>query len=85
MTTRYTNAEWATFISEVERDLVVSDELYFCPRVGSAAFAETIDHTLLKLEAKTTQIDALCAEARVDNFAVSRTSKVLRCDGSCLY
>lgn len=30
----------------------------------------TIDHTLLKLETRPVQVDDLCAEARVDGFAV---------------
>ena len=71
MTTRYTNDEWTLFIAEVERDLFVSQEPYPCPLIGSPALAKTIDHTLLKLEARAVQIDALCAEARVDGFAVS--------------
>lgn len=70
MTTRYTNEEWTTFIAEVEQGIVVSQEPYPCPAVGSPAFAKTIDHTLLKLDAKAVQFDSLCAEARVDGFAV---------------
>lgn len=70
MPTRYTNEEWAKFIGEVERDIVVSKEPYPCPEIGSPAFAKAIDHTLLKLEARSVQFDQLCAEARVDGFAV---------------
>lgn len=70
MTTRYTNEEWTTFIAEVEQGIVVSQEPYPCPAIGSPAFAKTIDHTLLKLDAKAVQFDSLCAEARVDGFAV---------------
>ncbi|KAK3061946.1 hypothetical protein LTR53_019586, partial [Teratosphaeriaceae sp. CCFEE 6253] len=69
MTTRYTDDEWATFIGEVERDLVVSYEPYPCPDFDGPALAATIDHTLLKLDAKAIQFDALCAEARVECFA----------------
>ncbi len=70
MTSRYTDAEWATFIDEVERDLNVPEKQYPAPDIGDAAFSKTIDHTLLKLEAKSVQIDELCAEARVEQFAV---------------
>ncbi|KAK3112439.1 hypothetical protein LTR53_011301 [Teratosphaeriaceae sp. CCFEE 6253] len=69
MTTRYTDDEWATFIGEVERDLVVNYEPYPCPDFDGPALAGTIDHTLLKLDAKAVQFDALCAEARVECFA----------------
>lgn len=70
MTTRYTNEEWASFIAEVEADIVTSDRPYPVPAIGSPAFAKTIDHTLLKLEARPVQFDELCSEARVDGFAV---------------
>jgi deoxyribose-phosphate aldolase len=71
MPSRYTDVEWTTFINEVEQDLIVSQEPYPCPEVGDRAFMKTIDHTLLKLDTKAVQIDELCAEARVDGFAVS--------------
>lgn len=71
MPTRYTNGEWATLIAQIEKDVVVKKQLYPCPDVGSLAFTKTIDHTLLKLDTKAVQIDALCSEARVDQFAVS--------------
>ena len=70
MTTRYTNDEWATIIGQVEKEIVVSQEPYPCPDIGSLAFAQTIDHTLLKLDVKEVQFDYLCAEARVDGYAV---------------
>ncbi|KAK4555409.1 hypothetical protein LTR86_007706 [Recurvomyces mirabilis] len=69
MTTRYTDDEWARFIAEFEKDLVVSDVTCVCPDLGSEGFAKTIDHTLLKLDARSAQFDSVCAEARVDNFA----------------
>jgi hypothetical protein len=89
MTTRYTDAEWARFIGEVERDVgasMVSGEgwkrakgevFYAVPKLGSPEFAKTIDHTLLKLEARGVQMDALCSEARVEGFAV----RFPLCDG----
>lgn len=70
MTLRYTNAEWEDIIEQATSDLVVSREPYPCPDIGSYAFMKTIDHTLLKLEARPLQFDDLCAEARVDGFAV---------------
>ncbi|KAK4989920.1 hypothetical protein LTR66_006927 [Elasticomyces elasticus] len=69
MTTRYTDAEWASIIHQTENSLVVKETPYPCPAIGSSAFAKTIDHTLLKLQATAMQIDALCAEARVAGFA----------------
>jgi deoxyribose-phosphate aldolase len=41
---------------------------YEVPKPGSREFAETIDHTLLKLDATASQIDALCSEARTEGF-----------------
>ena len=70
MTARYTNAEWAAIIAKTEKEIVVSQNAYECPEIGSPAFMKTIDHTLLKLEARSVQFDDLCAEARVDGFAV---------------
>lgn len=70
MPNRYTDAEWAAIIAQTEKDLVVSAEGYPCPDVPSTAFFKTVDHTLLKLEAREVQFDELCAEARTDRFAV---------------
>lgn len=73
MTNRYTDEEWHSIVLKTESGLVVSppqQQKYACPEIGSPAFMQTIDHTLLKLEAKTAQFDDLCAEARVDGFAV---------------
>ncbi|OCK83795.1 aldolase [Lepidopterella palustris CBS 459.81] len=68
MTDRYTNAEWASQIAETQKRVAVGNELREVPALGSKQFAETIDHTLLKLDATATQIDALCAEARTEGF-----------------
>lgn len=70
MTARFTNAEWTAIIQQTEKDLAISQEPYPCPEIGSPDFMKTIDHTLLKLEARSAQFDDLCAEARVDGFAV---------------
>lgn len=72
MTLRYTNAEWEDIIKQTANELVVSQEPYPCPDIGSPAFMKTMDHTLLKLDARPNQFDDLCAEARVDSFAVCR-------------
>lgn len=70
-TNRYTDDEWSRFISEVQESVKVKEgKKYPCPPAASKELAKTIDHTLLKLEAKRVQFDALCAEARVDGFAV---------------
>ena len=42
---------------------------YRVPGLADPAFNRTIDHTLLKLDAKAVQLDNLCAEARVHGFA----------------
>jgi hypothetical protein len=68
-TTRYTETEWRAIISDVARELQVYEQDY-CPDIDRIDIARTIDHTLLKLDANPKQIDELCAEARVANFAV---------------
>ncbi|THY99399.1 deoxyribose-phosphate aldolase [Aureobasidium pullulans] len=68
MTTRYTPQEWRAIISEVARELEVYEQDY-CPDISKIDIARTIDHTLLKLDASPRQIDELCGEARIANFA----------------
>ena len=71
MTDRYTNAEWVAQIAETQKKMVVrQDKPWPVPAAGSREFAQTIDHTLLKLDATAAQIDALCAEARREGFKV---------------
>jgi deoxyribose-phosphate aldolase len=76
MTGRFTNAEWASQIQETVRDVLEvvgkagEGKKYEVPKIGSREFAQTIDHTLLKLEATGSQIDGLCAEARTEGFKV---------------
>ena len=85
MTDRYTNAEWAALIADTtahvtaamrkETDIKAATTK---PRtraalaVGSKKFAQTIDHTHLKLDATPAQIDSLCSEARCEGFKVRR-------------
>lgn len=68
MTDRYTNAEWAAQIAETQKVVVRQDKAWPVPAAGSHEFAQTIDHTLLKLDATAAQIDAQCAEARQEGF-----------------
>jgi deoxyribose-phosphate aldolase len=78
MTGRYTNEEWAAQIAETQRKVLaeVRDRRkeggrgwkYEAPNAASTDLAKTVDHTVLKLDTKEAQIDALCAEARVENF-----------------
>ena len=72
-TTRYTESEWRAIISDLARELQVYEQDY-CPDIDRIDIARTIDHTLLKLDASPKQIDELCAEARVANFAVWSSS-----------
>lgn len=86
MTTRYTNEEWTSIIADIEQEVLSldatsstysknnNDRIYPIPAIGSKGFARTIDHTLLKLEATSMQIDGLCNEARISEFAVSLSS-----------
>jgi hypothetical protein len=70
-TDRYTNQEWAAQIQETQKKVKGdAEKRYESPRVGSKEFAETIDHTVLKLDATPSQIDALCSEARTEGFKV---------------
>jgi hypothetical protein len=72
MTDRYTNAEWAKQIAATQKNVVVDKaKKYRAPAAGSKELAETIDHTVLKLDATKAQIDALCSEARTEGFKVS--------------
>ena len=69
MATRYTQDEWLAVFDQAERDLSSPLE-YTAPSVETAAFAKTIDHTLLKIEATGEQVDALCEEAKRHDFKV---------------
>ena len=53
---------------QTEQELSSSPVQYEAPGVGTEAFAKTIDHTLLKLEATGEQVDSLCEEAKRFNF-----------------
>ncbi|CAI6335969.1 unnamed protein product [Periconia digitata] len=78
MTDRYTNAEWAAQIAETQRKVLHEIEkrsypggkswAYEVPKTASSEFAQTIDHTVLKLDVKKEGVDALCSEARTEGF-----------------
>ena len=70
MTTRYTDEEWLDPINQAEKDLPNTPVIFKAPDVGTEAFAKTIDHTLLKLDATKEQIDAICEEATRFDFKV---------------
>jgi len=80
MTDRYTNKEWAEQIKETQTRVLKEVEQrekeggkgwkYGVPEVGDGGLAKTMDHTVLKLDAKEGVIDSLCAEARVEGFKV---------------
>ncbi|KAF2724641.1 aldolase [Polychaeton citri CBS 116435] len=67
--TPYANSEWSTFFAEVSKGLDTTSSPRDYPGISSADFNKTIDHTLLKVEAKGEQIDELCSEARTAVFA----------------
>lgn len=72
-----TDEQWTAIIRQVEADVSISQQASPAADAGSPAFAKTIDHTLLKLDAQSAQIDALCAEARREGFAVSCSRTIL--------
>lgn len=74
MTTRYTQDEWLAIIDQAEGDLPGVLAEYRAPTVGSAAFARTIDHTVLKFGTTQADVDRICAEAKKYNFKVGEPS-----------
>ncbi|PSN70448.1 aldolase [Corynespora cassiicola Philippines] len=91
MTDRYTNEEWATQTAETQKRVLAEVKKqndagekrskYEAPKNGSKEFSETVDHTVLKLDATAAQIDALCSEARTEGFksVCVRLNWVSRC------
>lgn len=70
MTAKSTQDEWVAIFDDAEQTLPGISPVCRAPTIGSAAFARTIDHTILKLEASQEDIDRLCAEARKYVFKV---------------
>lgn len=93
MTDRYTNEEWAAQIAETQKAVLKEVEsgerarkIYEGPRMrdGSEALkelAKTVDHTVLKLDTTSTQVDNLCSEARTEDFKVCHSSLTVSCKG----
>ncbi|KAJ4409639.1 hypothetical protein N0V91_002560 [Didymella pomorum] len=93
MTDRYTNEEWAAQIAETQKAVLKevdsgerAKKVYEGPRMrnGNEALkelAKTVDHTILKLDATSAQIDSLCSEARTEDFksVCVRLNWVQRC------
>lgn len=66
------NEAWAEQIEKTQKSVSVSaDTKYDAPK-DVAGIAQTIDHTLLKLDATEAQIDTLCEEAKRDGFKVRK-------------
>ncbi|OAL56547.1 aldolase [Pyrenochaeta sp. DS3sAY3a] len=93
MTDRYTNEEWDGQIRQTIKNVMKevdsgerAAKIYEGPQMrnGEEALrelAKTVDHTVLKLDATSTAIDALCSEARTDGFksVCVRLNWVQRC------
>jgi hypothetical protein len=87
MTDRYTNQEWAELIKETQRKVLSEVDQrgkegakgwkYEVPEMEGGGLAKTVDHTVLKLDAKEATVDALCAEARVEGFKVGHGISLL--------
>ena len=69
-----TDAEWASVIDQAHANLPTSFPTYAYPEPGTAEFAQYIDHTLLKEDATTAQIEQLCEEAKNYMFKVCNRS-----------
>ena len=65
-----TDEEWAAIIDQAYKDLPTDFPSYDCPDPGTAEFAQYIDHTLLKEDATTAQIQQICEEAKKYQFKV---------------
>ena len=59
---------WSAMFDQTEQELSSSPIQYEAPSIGTESFAKTIDHTLLKLDATSEQVDKLCEEAKRFNF-----------------
>ncbi|KAI9667391.1 MAG: hypothetical protein M1821_000206 [Bathelium mastoideum] len=86
----FSDGDWATFISATEEGILADDAVQSVPLYKSlpdhdAVFADSInsyiDHTQLKTDAKLSQIDQLCQEAKEYDFKTVcvRLDHVARC------
>ena len=70
--TNRTDEEWAAIIDKSYNNLPTEFPTYNCPDPGTVDFAQYIDHTLLKEDATTPQIQQLCEEAKKYQFKVRK-------------
>ena len=66
----YTNEQWQEVIDRTTRSLSTDKVVYSTPKLDSVEFPKYIDHTLLKVDATSSQIDQLCDEAKKYGFKV---------------
>ncbi len=70
MAAQFTQEEWLAIFHQAQKEnlsnTAISD--YKVPALGSREFAQTIDHTLLRLDVTQVQIDTLCEEAKICDF-----------------
>jgi deoxyribose-phosphate aldolase len=66
--------DWQALVQAKIAEVLAGDQIIPRPSVSitspNEAFAETVDHTLLKPDATVAQIDQLCEEALKYNFKV---------------
>lgn len=67
----YSQDEWVKIIHRAYKSLPSTYQSYKTPEPGSPELARLIDHTLLKTDATSQQIDKICEEARKFQFKVS--------------
>jgi len=74
MSSNKSDSEWrseiARTINAVESDPSPSLRSYTSPVLTAKALAQCMDHTLLKTDATSAQVDVLCDEAREYGFKV---------------
>lgn len=70
MTGHFTQDELLAIIEQSKQDVTNPPVQYKVPDLRSQDFTKMIDHTYLKLDAETEQIDQLCDEARRHDFKV---------------
>lgn len=67
--------EWhdlaASTLASLQLEISAPASSHEAPAPGTPAFAKTIDHTLLKVDADEEGISKICGEARAYNFKVS--------------
>ncbi len=69
MAAQYSQEKWRAVIGQVEEELPRLSAEYNAPSLDFDV-AQSIDHTLLKVDATEEQIDSLCEEAQKFEFKV---------------